>query len=202
MHGLGADASDMKGLSMAPPIADLNLHHVCLDAPIRPVTLNSGMKMRAWYDIVGLQRSDREDKQGILDSEIEIRKVIDEQLAAGFLPGQIVLAGFSQGGAMALYTALHANLPLGGVISLSSYLPLFLECKSHLPKNTPFFLASGQFDSLVLPAFTRHTEQWLAASGYTEVTSCNYPMEHSICPKEVQDIAAWLLRHLTGVLPK
>jgi phospholipase/carboxylesterase len=198
LHGLGADASDMKGLTLQPPIANLKLHHLCLDAPIRPVTLNAGMKMRAWYDILGLQRFAQEDKQGILESEASIREVIYKQLDAGFLPSQIILAGFSQGGAMALYTALHTELPLGGIIALSSYLPLSLECKSHLPKNTPIFIASGQNDEIVVPSFTKHTEEWLTNTGYTDVTFCTYPMEHSICYKEIEDIAAWLSRHMRG----
>lgn len=199
MHGLGADASDMQGLSYAPALAALGLHHVFLNAPIRPVTLNAGMKMRAWYDVVGLSLKDKEDREGIIESQAQVSAAIDDQLKAGFSAKQIFLAGFSQGGAMALYTALHSQMPLGGVISLSSYLPLALECKSCLPKTTPIFLALGQMDTIVLPQMTQHTEQWLKSSGYTEVSLRSYPMAHAICNTEINELSQWLSSHLREV---
>jgi len=199
MHGLGADASDMEGLAAQLPISKLPLRHVFLDAPIRPVTLNAGMRMRAWYDVVGFKITDREDKQGIVQSQTQILEVINSQLDAGFSPNQIVLAGFSQGGAMALYTALHCSLPLAGVISLSSYLPMASECKPVLRKDAPIFLGFGQFDPLILPEWTKKSEHWLATTGYKQVSLRQYPMEHAICGEEINDIASWLLIHLRGV---
>lgn len=201
LHGLGADASDMQSLSFAPPIAALDLHHVFLNAPIRPVTLNAGMRMRAWYDVVGFDLSDREDKEGILASKALVLEAIEAELKAGFLPEHIVLAGFSQGGAMALYTALHTPLPLAGVIALSSYLPLSQACAKTLSKDVPIFLALGQSDTIVLPKWTEYTADWLKSAGYSDVTLQSYPMEHSICPPEIQDLSLWLSSRGIGAAP-
>ncbi|MGQ3891816.1 alpha/beta hydrolase [Legionella sp. CNM-4043-24] len=199
MHGLGADASDMGGLADHPAIAALPLRHVFIDAPVRPVTLNAGMPMRAWYDILGMKLTDREDKAGIKESEQHILDEINAQLQAGFRPEQIVLAGFSQGGAMALYTALHSEKTLGGVIAMSSYLPLALQCEAILAPETPFFLAAGKFDPMVLPEWSRLSQDWLIASGYKNITWREYPMEHNVCLEEIQDVAAWLSTHfITG----
>lgn len=200
MHGLGSNAADMRGLSLAPPITALDLHHICLNADTRPVTLNSGMHMQAWYDIKGLKASDKEDREGIAKSKSQIMAVVQEQISAGFLPNQIVVAGFSQGGAMALYTALHSEVPLGGVISLSAYLPLAAECQLHLAKSTPIFIGYGHFDAVVVPQMTQYTEHLLAAQGYNQITLRSYPMEHSICQAEVEDVAHWLSLHLPGVI--
>jgi phospholipase/carboxylesterase len=196
MHGLGADASDMAGLAAHPSIAALPFTHIFIDAPVRPVTINAGMKMRAWYDIIGFELSDREDKEGILQSQAQIFEVINAQLNAGFQADQIMLAGFSQGGAMALRTALHCNLPLAGVIALSAYLPLALECNPVLSRNTPIFLGLGQFDPVVIPQWTEISARWLAANDYTQITLQQYPMEHAICSEEINDVASWLLNHL------
>ncbi|STX50302.1 carboxylesterase/phospholipase [Legionella busanensis] len=198
MHGLGADGSDMAGLAAEYPIVELALEHLCLDAPIRPVTLNAGMPMRAWYDIVGLNLTDREDRAGILHSFNYIKEVIEQQISVGYEPSQIVLAGFSQGGAMALYSALHCDFPLAGVIALSAYLPLALESKPILAKNTPIFLASGLYDPIVLPDWSKHTKDWLIANEFNNITWRQYPMEHAICPTEITDIASWLSTQFKG----
>lgn len=199
MHGLGADSSDMASLAAAEPVADLGLKHICIDAPIRPVTLNASMPMRAWYDIVGLTAADREDREGILKSYKDIIDTVEKQISVGYAPENIALAGFSQGGAMALYTALHCHLPLAGVIALSSYLPLALECKSVISKNTPIFLGLGLYDPIVLPAWTKQSQNWLIANGFTNITWRQYPMEHAVCAAEIQDIASWLTIHFNGV---
>lgn len=200
MHGLGADASDMMGLADQLPIHDVAIRHVFIDAPHRPVTLNGGMVMPAWYDILGMKLVDREDKNGIEQSEQLIRKVIESQLNDGFKSTQIFLAGFSQGGAMALYTALHMNSLLGGVIALSSYLPLAAETKPSLDKNTPFFMASGQFDPLVLPQWSQQSKDWILSNGYEAVSFHQYPMEHSICFEEIKDLSFWLSKQIQGAL--
>lgn len=200
MHGLGADAADMAGLAEYPLLANLPVRHVFIDAPVRPVTLNGGMSMRAWYDIIDTTLTGREDKPGVTQSHQHILAVIDAQLAAGFRGEQIILAGFSQGGAMALYTALHCELPLGGVIALSSYLPLASDCQPVLAKTTPIFLALGQYDPMVLPDWTRKSERYLLDSGYDQLTSRQYPMEHAICLDEIEDIAAWLSLRIKGEL--
>lgn len=199
MHGLGSDASDMMGLAAELTLKDLPLRHVFLDAPSRPVTLNGGMVMPAWYDILGMDLVDREDKEGIEGSELKIRQVIDEQLTSGFDADKIFLAGFSQGGAMALYTALHFKGTLGGVIALSAYLPLVDQAKPQLDKGTPFFMGSGQFDPLVLPGWTQLSKEWLVANGYERIASYQYPMEHSVCFEEIQDLSLWLKMQVQGV---
>jgi phospholipase/carboxylesterase len=199
MHGLGADATDMMGLSEQLLVGDLNLRHVYIDAPQRPVTLNGGMVMPAWYDILGMELTDREDKQGIEESAQLIRDVIDEQLKAGFSEQHIYLAGFSQGGAMALHTGLHYKARLGGVIALSGYLPLAQHIKPELDKATPFFIAGGQFDPLVLPLWTQTSKTWLLNHGYEHIDFHVYPMEHSICYEELKDLSLWFTRQIQGV---
>lgn len=200
MHGLGADSSDMANLSQQLYLADSAVRHVFIDAPKRPVTLNAGMVMHAWYDIIGLKLIDRVDKQGIEQSECLIRDVINKQLIDGFDYRQIFLAGFSQGGAMALHTALNTSERLGGIIALSAYLPLAHETGYNLDKNTPFFIAGGQFDTLVLPAWTEQSKNWLLDHGYTNCAFHQYPMEHSICYEELKDISLWLTNQIKGVV--
>lgn len=191
MHGLGADANDMKGLANELNLS-IPVRHVFLDAPVRPVTLNNRMPMRAWYDITGMKLTDREDRAGILESEAVIRQVLLKQQADGFPLNRIFLAGFSQGGAMALFTALSTSGLLGGVIVLSGYLPLASEAKTQLQHDTPMFIASGDDDPLVLPAWTGQCVDHLREQGYTRVSWHRYAMEHSICIEEVRDIERWI----------
>lgn len=198
MHGLGADASDMAGLAEQLNLNEIAVRHVFLDAPLRPVTLNNGMVMRAWYDIIGLKVTDREDQEGILQTVTLIREVVEQQVKEGFTTEKIFLAGFSQGGAIALYTALQSNVPFAGIISLSAYLPLADNCKTEMPKNTPVFVAGGQYDPLVLPAWTKGMVQWLDDNGYKEVTFKSYLMEHAVCAEEIRDISIWLSAQVKG----
>lgn len=199
MHGLGADATDMMGLSEQLLISDLDLRHVYIDAPQRPVTLNNGIVMPAWYDILGMEFTDREDKEGIERSATLISEIIEEQIKVGFSEQQIFLAGFSQGGAMALYTALHYKARLGGVIALSAYLPLAQEAKPQLDNATPFFMASGQYDPLVLPMWSQQSRTWLVTHGYEHVDLHSYPMEHSVCYEELRDLSLWLIKQVQEV---
>lgn len=192
MHGLGADASDMMGLADQLTINGIAIRHLFIDAPMRAVTLNNGMIMPAWYDIAGVKLVDREDEAGITESEEIIRNVMESQFKEGFQPSQIFLAGFSQGGAMALHTALHTKAALGGVIALSAYLPLANINPAVLDKKTPFFMGAGQFDPLVLPEWSVKSKYWLIAQGYTDIAYHQYPMEHSVCYQEVQDVSLWL----------
>lgn len=191
MHGLGADAQDMAGLAAQLPVT-VAIRHVFIDAPVRPVTINNHVPMRAWYDIVGVKLIDREDHEGILQSELMIRQVIDSQLAEGFVSEQIFLAGFSQGGAMALFTGLQMATPLAGIIALSAYLPLATVCNMSLDNRTPIFAAGGQYDQIVLPAWTKQSVEGLQSRGFQQITWHEYPMEHAICAEEVKDLARWL----------
>lgn len=200
MHGLGADASDMAGLAEQLMTKDIAIRHVFMDAPSRPVVLNGGMVMPAWYDIVGLELTDREDKEGIAHSESLIRDVILSQLNDGFSSSQIYLAGFSQGGAMALHTALHTNSRLGGVIALSAYIPLAQYSQALLDKSTPIFVGSGSYDPLVKPVWVEQSRDRLLESGYENITFNFYPMEHSICFEEIRDLSFWLRDQIQGVI--
>lgn len=200
MHGLGADAADMMGLADQFMVGDLALRHVFLDSPTRPVTINGGMVMPAWYDIVGGGLLDRQDKAGIAESATLIRNVVDAQLKEGFKYQQIFLAGFSQGAAMALHTALHLSTRLGGVIALSGYLPLADETAPQLIKDTPFFIGSGEYDPVVIPSWVQMSKAWLLANGYTNISFHQYPMEHSICFEEVNDLSAWFRKQVRGAL--
>lgn len=198
MHGLGADASDMSGLADQLNVPSVALRHVFINAPMRPVTLNNGMHMPAWYDILGMELVDRQDKTGIEQSDGLIRQVMNEQLNDGFSYEQIFLAGFSQGGAMALYTALHSTACLGGVIALSAYLPLADQVLPKLDKRTPIFIGSGEFDPLVLPKWTEMSKNWLLNNGYTQLSTHSYPMEHSVSSEEIRDISSWLGSQVAG----
>jgi phospholipase/carboxylesterase len=198
LHGLGADATDMMGLVEQLKVASTSIRHIFIDAPTRPVTLNGGMVMPAWYDILGMKLVDREDKQGIEQSELLIRQVIDGQIKEGLDPRQIILAGFSQGGAMAIHTALNSSKRLGGVIALSSYIPLAKETKPILDKTTPIFMGAGQFDPLVLPQWSQVSRDWLLQAGYEFISYHEYPMEHSICFEEIKDLSFWIEQQIQG----
>lgn len=195
MHGLGADAADMMGvaneLRSSPP-----LRHVFLDAPVRPVTLNNRMPMRAWYDILGMELTDREDREGILQSRATIADVIKTQQAEGFTSDTIFLAGFSQGAAMALFTGLSSPNPLAGIIALSGYLPLAAETQLSLFEKMPIFVGSGDYDPIVLPTWTGLSVDHLHARGFEDVSWHRYPMEHSICFEEIRDLEQWVNRVL------
>lgn len=198
MHGLGSSASDMSGLAEQLRLHTLGIRQIFLDAPIRPVTLNNGYHMRAWYDIYDLGFTGREDREGILDSKKSIDEVIKSEVEQGISSNNIFLAGFSQGGAIALYTALHSTTPLGGVIALSSYLPLASEVKPVLNKKTPIFIAYGRFDPVVLPAWTQLTLKHLNDLGYSAIEARDYPMDHTVCASEVNDMEKWLSSNLQG----
>ena len=190
MHGLGADASDMAGL--AEQLSVTGVRHVFMNAPNRPVTINGGMMMPAWYDILGMQLVDRADTKGIAESEALIHSVMDSQLKDGFTADKIFLAGFSQGGAMALHTALNYSARLAGVIALSAYLPLGTSSTTVLDTNTPFFMGSGTFDPVVLPVWTKMSQDFIVSKGYKTLSYHEYPMEHSICLEELNDLNTWL----------
>ncbi|KTD19144.1 carboxylesterase/phospholipase [Legionella lansingensis] len=198
MHGLGADASDMSGLAQQLLLNELAIRHVFLDAPVRAVTINNGMHMRAWYDIYDFGFTQKEDRDGILNSEAEILKIVHAEIEKGIPSNKIWLAGFSQGGAMALHTALKLTMPFGGIIALSAYLPLAAECRPVLADNTPIFFAYGTYDSIVLPTWSKLTIDWLTAKGYANLTFYEYPMEHAICMEEVRHLSQWLTNLLKG----
>jgi len=197
LHGLGADGQDFV------PVADeLNLpvaiRYIFPHAPQRPVTINGGFVMRAWYDIARPEISAQQDAAGIRASQASIEALIAHEVAHGVAPSNIFLAGFSQGGAVALHTALRQATPLGGVLALSTYLPL-AETVAHeaqaSTRSTPIFMAHGRSDSVVPYALGASSRNALLELGYT-VAWHEYAMSHSVCDAELRDIEAWL----TGAL--
>jgi phospholipase/carboxylesterase len=197
MHGLGADGHDFESLvpELRLPAA---VRFVFPHAPVRPVTLNGGYRMRAWYDILSLDRGAAEDDQGIRQSAEAIGELVRRERGRGIAADRIVLAGFSQGGAMALFTALRFPERLGGIVALSCYLPLAatLPAEAH-PANaaTPVFMAHGTMDPIVPAALGEGSRDVLRARGY-DVEWHTYPMPHSVCAPEVHDLRGWLLRAL------
>ena len=192
LHGLGSSAENMQGVLQALPLLPIPIRHVFVDAPVRPVTLNNRMLMPAWYDIRGMSLQDREDKEGILESMLAIEEIIAAQIKQGMQSQQIYLAGFSQGGAMALLIGLRTEQNLGGVLALSAYLPLQNEAVNHQNKQLPIFMAMGTEDLVVLPQWTKLSYEFIKSQGFTQIVWKEYTMEHTICYEEVRDIAQWL----------
>lgn len=190
LHGLGSDGNDMLGLAKQLPLPHA-VKHVCLNAPVRPITCNQNMPMRAWYDITGLNLSDREDRQGILNSAEEIFKIISIEEEQGFSSEKIFIAGFSQGGAVALFAGLNYEKKLAGIISLSSYLPINSDCKIRY-KDTPIFMANGKFDTVVSPEWTIQSFNWLKGRGIDDIQLHEYPIAHSVSIAEINDITNWI----------
>lgn len=196
MHGLGASNQDMYGLAQALSLETLPIRHICLQAEERAVTINQFMKMPAWYDIVGTSLTDREDKAGILESEQQIKQVIEQQQEAGISSAKILLAGFSQGGAMALHTGLRYENYLAGIVALSCYLPLAVEWQETTlkqRKSIPIFFGYGAQDQIVWPIWSQQTQQHLEQQGLKRISCHQYDMMHEVCAEELQDLRKWLV---------
>lgn len=193
LHGLGADGHDFEPLVPALGI-QTPTRFIFPHAPVRPVTINGGMAMRAWYDILTPALVRHEDEAGILQSEQLIVDLIRRENSRGVPTHQIVLAGFSQGCAMTLHTGLRYPEALAGLIGLSGYLPLADRAAPHWSaanQKTPVFLAHGTHDPVVSLERGQSTEQLLVSSGY-DVQWHTYPMQHSVSPHEIHDIAQFL----------
>lgn len=195
LHGLGADGNDFAALvpeldlSACPPIRFVFPH-----APSIPVTLNSGYVMPAWYDIFGADLVSRQDAAGIQKSARAISLLIEHEVSRGIAARNIVLAGFSQGCAMALHTGLRFPQRLAGILALSGYLPLAdTLAAERAPANahTPIFMAHGSMDPVVIPARGEASRDLLSQLGYA-VQWHSYPMQHSVHPREVADLSAFL----------
>jgi len=200
LHGLGADGFDFVPICNELNLARLGaVRFIFPHAPERPVTINGGYVMRAWYDIIVTDLVRREDEAGLRESQAEIASLIDAEVARGVPAARIVLVGFSQGCAMALMTALRYPERLGGVAALSGYLPLAsttLEERSPANATLPVFMAHGTQDPVVVPARGTASRDVLRAMGH-EVAWHDYPMPHSVCPEEIEDLNTWLLTQLT-----
>lgn len=195
LHGLGADGNDF-----VPVVPELNLgdlgpvRFIFPHAPVQPVTINNGMAMRAWYDIFQPDLVRREDEAGLRESQRLVESLIAHENARGIPTERIILAGFSQGCAMALQTGLRHPETLAGIIGLSGYLPLAAKAEDERhPANqgTPIFLAHGTMDPVVELKRAQVTLEALEKMGYN-VRFKTYPMPHSVCMEEIQDIAAFL----------
>ncbi|HEV8018295.1 MAG TPA: hypothetical protein VGP32_07040 [Steroidobacteraceae bacterium] len=199
LHGLGADGHDFEPIvpELVKP-GERALRFVFPHAPIRPVTLNGGYAMRAWYDIIAIDRRAAEDDSGIRASQALIETLIRREHARGISSQHIVLAGFSQGGALALFTGTRYPERLAGIMGLSCYQVLatrFDAERGAANQSTPVFLAHGLQDPVVAPALGEAACRQLQAAGYP-VEWHAYSMPHAVCPQEVADIGAWLRRVL------
>ena len=199
LHGLGADGHDFEPVAAELGKGGLDaVRYVFPHAPVRPVTVNGGMAMRAWYDIAGPELDRRADMEGVRASAGIARALIDEQVARGISTERIVLAGFSQGGAIALYAGLRLPFRIAGILALSTYLPgtESLGSEAHdANRDVPIFLAHGSQDPVIALALSERSRAAMAELGYT-VETHTYPMPHSVCAEEVRDVGDWLYRVL------
>lgn len=193
LHGLGADGQDFVPVAeeLKLPVA---VRYLFPHAPKRPVTLNGGFVMRAWYDIASDKIDAQQDAAGIRASQADIEALIAQEVSRGIPPQHIFLAGFSQGGAVALHTALRQTVPLAGVLALSTYLPLSESVQAEATaasRNTPVFMAHGRDDTVVPCSLGAASKTLLLAQCYT-VSWHEYAMQHSVNESELRDIEAWI----------
>ena len=196
LHGLGADGHDF-----APIVPELvrpqwpALRFVFPHAPVRPVTINGGMRMRAWYDIVGMDFATRADAAGIEESVAQVEALVEREAGRGIAAERLLLAGFSQGGAITLAAGIARSRPLAGLIALSTYLPMTpAQAQAALKPEAasqPVFMAHGQFDPVVPYAGGDMSANALRALGF-EVEWHRYPMQHAVCAEEIRDLGDWM----------
>jgi phospholipase/carboxylesterase len=199
LHGLGADGNDFVPVARELGLADAGpVRFVFPHAPVIPVTINNGYRMRAWYDITGQEQAGREDEAGLRRSLAAVEALLAREKSRGIAPGRIVLAGFSQGCAMALLTGLRHPDRLAGIVGLSGYLPLAQSLaaeRSDANALTPIFMAHGKQDGVIEIARAKASRDALAALGYA-VEWHEYPMAHSVCMEEIADLGAWMTKVL------
>ncbi|HEY2395484.1 MAG TPA: carboxylesterase [Rudaea sp.] len=195
LHGLGADGHDFEPI--VPELVDRAwpaLRFVFPNAPVRPITINGGMAMRAWYDISGLEIAQKQDEAGIRDSIRLLGELIEREVARGAAADNILLAGFSQGGAIVLSGGLRYPARLGGIIALSTYLPLAEKTDAEAAAanhDLPIFMAHGMLDPTIAHALGEMSRDYLAHRGY-RVDWHAYPMAHQVCAEEIADLKRWL----------
>ena len=198
MHGLGADGYDFVDIVPMLGMKTIPTRFVFPHAPTRPVTINGGAVMRAWYDVRGDAGVRREDETGVRESQRQIEALIEREKKRGIPAGRIALAGFSQGGAMALQTGLRHQGRLAGIMALSCFLPLTDKVSAEVSaanRDVPIFMAHGSQDPLIPMARARHAHDLLSSLGY-RLEWHEYPIPHSVSPAEIRDISAWLQRIL------
>lgn len=202
LHGLGADGHDFE-----PIVPQLNwpaapdLRFVFPHAPVRPVTINGGMPMRAWYDIVNIDSRPPSDQAGIESSAAGVVRLIEREGERGIPPERILLAGFSQGGAIALHAGLRHPHTLAGIMGLSTYLLMADRLESERSAanlETPLFLAHGTMDPVVPFMAGERSREHLATMGYA-IEWHSYTMPHAVCPQEIDDIRHWFSERFAGL---
>jgi phospholipase/carboxylesterase len=199
MHGLGADGSDFFPIAEQMDLSSIGaIRYLFPNAPVMSVTVNGGYQMPAWYDILGTDLARREDEAGLRQSQRSIEALIENEIARGIPASKIVLAGFSQGCAMALMTGLRYTQQLAGIAGLSGYLPLAEKTakeRAIANQGTSIFLAHGRQDPVVTMDRAQASRTALSALGYA-IEWHDYPMEHSVCLEEIRDLRDWLLKVL------
>jgi len=195
LHGLGADGHDFEGV--VPDLhllAQAHIHFIFPNAPIQPVTINGGMEMRAWYDILERTLERKVDISGIYQSASQLEQLIQKEMAKGIPSEHILLAGFSQGGVIAMHTGLNFPHKLGGIVSLSAYFPTLEKLKSEpsiANTTTPIFMGHGILDSIVAIETGKAVYNDLNDLHYN-VEWHDYLMEHSVCSEEISDISTFI----------
>lgn len=201
MHGLGADGNDFVPLVRELDLTGLPaIRFIFPHANSIPVTVNGGYVMRAWYDIMGSDIARREDEGGLRASQLQVEALIAREKARGIPASRIILAGFSQGCAMALQTGLRHTEQLAGLLCLSGYLPLADKVaaeRSDISLSTPLFMVHGRGDGVIPIARAEQSRDALKALGY-QIEWHEYPMQHSLCQEEVNDISIWLKKVLAS----
>jgi len=194
LHGLGADGHDFEPIVPELQLPDdVPLRFVFPHSPVRPVTINGGMAMRAWYDIISLDAEGRADAAGVHESTAILEDLISREVERGIDASKIVIAGFSMGGAIAINAVLHTRHTLAGMMALSTYLPLPNEVdNSSSNRDLPVFMAHGSFDPMLPMQWGQLSAQKLTEAGFT-LEWHEYPMAHAVCPEEIRDIREWLL---------
>lgn len=193
LHGLGADGHDFE--PVVPELkltSGLTLRFVFPHAPVQAVTINGGMAMRSWYDIVSFDAEGRADRAGVLKSSALLDGLIAREIERGIPARKIVIAGFSQGGAVAIHTALQTDQNIAGLMALSTYMALPEDAATAVSrKDLPIFMAHGKFDPVLRMEWGRASADRLIEAGYS-VDWHEYPMAHAVCPQEIADISRWL----------
>ncbi len=200
LHGLGANGHDFEPIVPELGLDQHSIRFVFPHAPNRPVTINNGYVMPAWYDIKGMDLSDKEDRPGMQESEIYLNSLIEQQTASGIPASNIIIAGFSQGGAVATYSLLRSKHQLAGCMALSTYVPFMSHTSDEMNAantNTPIFWGHGIADDVVPILLGQQSVDHLRQIGYT-VQWQTYNMQHSVNAQEIADISTWIESILTS----
>jgi len=193
LHGLGADGHDFEGIL---PQLNLPIEHdirfIFPHAPVQPVTVKSGVSMRSWYDILSMSIADRVDVEGVEQSSAILNELIEQQIKQGITADKILLAGFSQGGLVALHTGLNTKHTLAGILALSTYYPqACVNSDTATETILPILMAHGSYDQVIPLNTAEASKNLLTEQGY-DIEWHTYPMEHSVCMPEIELISAWL----------